>query len=341
MAYTYQHTMFSEINETLSKDMTNLVKFCKKWRLTPNVTKTVASCFHLCNRLAKMELRVLFDGVLLRHEFEPVYLGVKLDRSLTYRSHSLKLKAKLGTRNNLLQKLAGTSWGATAACLRTTALALIYTCAEYCCSSWLNSTHASKIDTELNKTMRLITGTVKSTPLEWLPAVSRIAPPDIRRQNALLKLYQKTIDNPNIPLHTDLTTDPIARLKSRNPPVVTASNLHSNGFVAPEAWKARWSNNAIQSPLFDFDSHQNDSKELVLPRKIWCNLNRLRTGHGNCNDMKHKWNLTDDPSCSCGETRQTTNHLLYDCPNSKYEGQMSDFTNLTDSAIEWLATLKL
>lgn len=285
MAYTYQHTRFSEINETLSNDMTNFVQFCKKWRLVPNVTKTVTSCFHRSNRLAKMELRVQFNGVLLRHDFEPVYLGVKLDRSLTYRSHTTKLKSKLGTRNNLLRKLAGTTWGATATCLRTTALALVYSCAEYCCTSWRNSAHTSKIDTELNKAMSLITGTVKSTPLEWLPALSRIAPPDIRWQNALLKLYRKTSDRPNVPLHTDLATTTVARLKSRNPPAVTAYQLHTIGFDPLDAWKCRWSNNAIQCALFEFDTHQNSSEELLLPRKIWCNLNRLRSGHGNCNDM--------------------------------------------------------
>lgn len=149
------------------------------------------SYFHLRNRGADLELRILFDGVGLRHEFDTVYLGMTLDRTLTYGKHIEKLKSKLCTRNNLLRKLAGTSWGATAACLRTTALSLVYSTAEYCCSTWLNSTHTPKVDTELNKAMRTITGTVKSTPIEWLASLSHIEPTDIRRRNALLKLYKK------------------------------------------------------------------------------------------------------------------------------------------------------
>lgn len=108
MAFAFQHKLFSEINKNLTKDMTSFVRFCKEWRLVPNLTKTVASCFHLNNQAAKTELEVMFDGIKLRHEFEPVYLGVRLDRSLTYRKHSEKLTAKLRTRNNLLQKLACT-----------------------------------------------------------------------------------------------------------------------------------------------------------------------------------------------------------------------------------------
>lgn len=131
--------------------MTKFVRFCKQWRLIPNTTKTV--CFHLTNQAAHRELDVMFDGVRLTHDHAPVYLRVKLDRSLTYVKHADKLRSKLSTRNNLLTKLAGTSWGATASCLRTSALGLVYSCAEYC-STWLNSVHTAKIDTELNKTMR-------------------------------------------------------------------------------------------------------------------------------------------------------------------------------------------
>lgn len=153
--------------------MTIFVRYCKQWRLVPNLTKTVTSCFHLNNKLSKMELHVMFDGKKLNHDFEPKYLGVTLDRSLTR-----------GTT------CFGTSWGASAGCLRTTTLALLYSCAKYCSSSWLNSAHAYKVDVELNKSMRTITGTVSSTPVEWLPALSGILPPSIRRKNNLLTRYQ-------------------------------------------------------------------------------------------------------------------------------------------------------
>lgn len=46
MAYAHQHNVFIEINKTLSRDMAEFVRFCKRWRLIPNITKTVATCFH-------------------------------------------------------------------------------------------------------------------------------------------------------------------------------------------------------------------------------------------------------------------------------------------------------
>ena len=60
-----------------------------------------------------------------KHDSFPVYLGVTLDRTLSYRQHLQKTAAKVKSRNNL-SKLAGSSWGANADTLRTSALALCY-----------------------------------------------------------------------------------------------------------------------------------------------------------------------------------------------------------------------
>ena len=70
----------------------------------------------------------------------PTYLGVTLDCTLTYKPHLRKVAAKTRTRNNLVHMLAGTTWGAGAKTLRTSALALCYSVAEYCAPVWsLNS----------------------------------------------------------------------------------------------------------------------------------------------------------------------------------------------------------
>lgn len=72
---------------------------------------------------------------------------------------------KLRTRNNIIAKLDGTGWRANASTLRTATLALVYSTAEYCSPVWLNSCHVTKIDVQLNRPMRIISGTLKSTPL--------------------------------------------------------------------------------------------------------------------------------------------------------------------------------
>ncbi|KAL4131927.1 hypothetical protein QTP88_009159 [Uroleucon formosanum] len=89
-------------------------------------------------------------------------VGIKLDRTLTYNQHLEDVKNKLKIRNNI-SKLAGTSWSCRANVLRISALALVYSVAEYCDPVWERSVRAKKVDTQLNNTMRVITGCVRAT----------------------------------------------------------------------------------------------------------------------------------------------------------------------------------
>ena len=47
----------------------------------------------------------MLNGAHLKHDPKPVYIGVTLDRTLSYREHLFKTASKLKTRNNLLTKL--------------------------------------------------------------------------------------------------------------------------------------------------------------------------------------------------------------------------------------------
>jgi len=102
-----------------------------------------------------------------------------LDRTLSYREHLTKTAGMLKNRNNLLMKLARSTWGASAntGTLRLSALALCYSAAEYCAPVWSRSAHTSLVDVQLNSTTRVISDTLRSTPLPWLPVLSNIEPP--------------------------------------------------------------------------------------------------------------------------------------------------------------------
>ena len=108
----------------------------------------------------------------LTHCNLPVYLGVTLDRTLSYKAHIEKTKKKVGTRNNIIRKLRTSKWGATPTTLRSSALALCYSAAEYACPVWERSTHAKKVDATLNETCRMITGCLKPTNTNRMPGIA-------------------------------------------------------------------------------------------------------------------------------------------------------------------------
>ena len=169
--------------------------------LKPNTAKTQICCFHLRNRYAKHKLNVTWNGVELDNYPNPIYLGVTLDSTLRFKQHALNTKTKVNTRNNLLRKLTNSEWGAHPATVRTTALALCFSTAEFACSSWGRSRHTWHVDIALNDTCRIITGCLNATPIPCLFALAGIAPPDIRRKVASNADFCLQEDDTRHPLH--------------------------------------------------------------------------------------------------------------------------------------------
>lgn len=80
---------------------------------------------------------------------------------------------------DIIRNLTGTGWGADP-----------NTCCRILCPG-LEAQCTYKVDTKLNQTMRIISRTVKSTALPWLPTRFNIAPPSIRRDAATAREFQK------------------------------------------------------------------------------------------------------------------------------------------------------
>ena len=161
----------------------------------------------------------------------PTYLGVKLDRALTYYHHLGALRKKLSTVVLLLRRLVGSGWSAGAKTLRTAVLFLIYSTAEYCTPTWCRSAHTRLIDSVFDDALRIVTGCLRPTPTDNLPVLSGIQPAELRRQGATLSLANRSYLDPGHNLLGQLTEPQASskeRLKSRRLFVRTAQRLLHN-----------------------------------------------------------------------------------------------------------------
>ena len=182
---------WKDLEGTLSQDMSTLSAYLQTWRLKLSHTKTVTAAFHLNKREAKRELKVYNNGRLLPFYPIPTYLGVKLDRSLTFRHHLVALRKKLSSRVTLLRRLVGSGWSAGAKTLCIATLSLVYSKAEYCAPVWCHSAHTRLIDSVLNDALRIVTGCLRPTPTDHLSVLSDIHPAELRRLGATLSLAHR------------------------------------------------------------------------------------------------------------------------------------------------------
>jgi len=240
----------------------------------------------------------------IKYEPAPKYLGINLNRSLTFKHHIEQLKSKVSARVSLVKQLAGTKWGASYRALRISALALLYASAEYCAPVWCRSSHSHKVDVVLNEAMRTITGCLKSTPLSYLPFLAGIIHPKLRRDTSCLSLYTKAKHVDHLLHHTLCIQPTPTRLKSRWLLWPYVEHLEIEYIALPQ----------VPSPLKLYINELTPKPNgYQYPRKSWVQLNRLRTGVGRFKANMVKMGLAASNQCECGSV-QTAEHILQECP---------------------------
>ena len=132
-ALAYQSKNKALLEDVMSRDIQLMEHYFGQWYLKMNTSKSIFAHFHLINREANETLKNQTANGTLPADKTPKYLGVTLDLSLTYRKHIDSVVQKLKKRNNLLRKLSGTTWGASLGVVRTSAVPLCYSVAEYAC----------------------------------------------------------------------------------------------------------------------------------------------------------------------------------------------------------------
>ena len=177
--------------------------------------------------------------------------------------------------------------------------------------------------------MHLISGCLQPTLLPWLPVLSNVAPPSLRRKATTDSMLQIIEAHPNWPVYDDVFEHRPPRLASRRP---IWSDMTSVDTVTQ--WREDWSsasvvnhtivtNPTIRQPGFD------------LPRHTWSLINRFRTGQGLYHANLYKCGLAQSPFCDCGQ-RQSMNHIVNTCRLTKFEGGVNLLHEVDDDTFIWL-----
>jgi len=141
--------------------------------------------------------------------------------------------------------------------------------------------------------MRIVSGALRPTPLPWLPVLSHIIPPHIRRMAATNQLLSKIRSSTvTLLLIPDIESHPEVRFTSRRP--VWLEEPQQEKVSPRRKWTGEWVVSDVVNRSLNVDP-SIAPPGFDLRRRLWSTLNHFRTGQGRCAANLVRWNQASDP----------------------------------------------
>jgi ribonuclease HI len=148
-----------------------IAKWSREAKLTLNAAKCEVAFFSMNTNEADWEPTVVMDGQRLKVNKNPTFLGVTYDRSLSFNKQVDKVVEGVNRRCRMLSAVAHKDWGWRTELLRKLFITCVRSGMDYAGAAWqpwLSETAMGRLERAQNKALRLVTGQLKSTPVEAL-----------------------------------------------------------------------------------------------------------------------------------------------------------------------------
>lgn len=172
--------------DSLSISLTKSLKCLQLWLDNNNLNLSVSksSVIHFTRRRIPSPVSVLYDGIPIPVVKEVKFLGIILDSKFSGLPHFYYISGKCERTLNILRCLAGVWWGAHPFSLKLLYNSLIRSVIDYG-SFFLESCSVvglKKLDSIQSKALRIISGAMKSSPINALQVECVEPPLRLRRQ---------------------------------------------------------------------------------------------------------------------------------------------------------------
>ena len=105
LALAFTGPDWADVENAMNRDLSTLHTYYHQNRLQLSKEKTMYALHHLNTRDVGRRLHISVDDKTIEFEPNPTYLGVKLDRSLTFKPHLTSVRQKVLSRCALLNRL--------------------------------------------------------------------------------------------------------------------------------------------------------------------------------------------------------------------------------------------
>ena len=223
-----------------------------------NVDKCECMHFSLDPKEAKWKPNLMFKSQNILVNPHPKFLGIKFDRTLSFKAHTKSLIKKLTKRLNVLRSLAGRDWGMSKEDLRTVFTTFISSAIEYCGTAYLPSMQKSvmnKLQVIQNTAARIITGCCRSTPIDLLNAEAGLTPITVKTDILAATAYDKSL-----------------RMPDDNPIKAPAEGKTKTRLKTQQSWRERGKALHAKTRLVDHSKEKQVNIGLVPPWTVRRNV---------------------------------------------------------------------
>ena len=175
-----------------------------------------------------------------------------------------------------------------------------------------------------------------------LPILAGIQPAELRHNGATLSLARRTME-PGHMLHSVLTCPSSANARRIKSTRCTTSHQfiwqqHTCSTVGGSPMECRVDGQPHKTQHFH-PWRRHPPPGMILPRRSWIQLNRLRTGVGRFRSCLYKLGMASSAACECGAEEQTVEHGVLQCPIHRPPHGLHGLTVLDDETTEWLLSI--
>ena len=296
---------------------------------------------------------------------ETRFLGVHLDRRLTFGAHRRYLLTRIQTQRFALSRIAAATWGPGLLQTRQVYLAVIRSMLTYAASVFITPKVALggskgrgrgvavRLASEQNKCLRTITGAYRSTPIGILEAEANCPPLNIVLARQAAAAEARANPGPDVQSPwKDIWKTSSALIHGRK------RRIHKNCKTATNPPLCQWNEWATEDckkkaaeewkRLREKEGTEKRRPKVGLPwkkaKKIWSQLSKgeaaclvqLRSGHIGLRQYLARRGVPGvDPWCLCGNAQETPAHIFLSCEIHDKK-QLTPLTGYAD----WLKALE-
>ena len=211
----------------LQAALREIENWANSWLVKINERKTVYTVFSLSTKPQKASLTL--NGVNLKEDPTPTYLGVTLDKRLTWKAQVQKSQTKAKLRLALMKKICGTGWGADQKVLKKLYVGNIRPVLEYgmAASSTAAKSNFAKLTRIQNQAMRMMTCAMRTTPITSLETTTGLQPLKDKREEKVLSQAAKFKRLEDHPMNQRMRQPTKMRLKKRTSFIRKSRDLQS------------------------------------------------------------------------------------------------------------------